>query len=98
MLSLNFWRKPRTRFRTFRTDPEHRFSIGLDMSWESYFVAIPVRNPAGDYAEYYRISETHFRRFKDDMSLALPFVEACRRREHDDLLLIPAEPDRGAPT
>jgi hypothetical protein len=95
MLSLQFWRKKRTRFRTFRTDRDNRFSIGLDMRWESYFVSIPGSNRLCDDEEYYRISATEFRTFKDDMTRALPFIEACRRRENDDLLIIPRGADRG---
>ncbi|MBQ0746318.1 MAG: hypothetical protein KBT82_06615 [Marinobacter sp.] len=74
---------------------ENRFSIGVEEETGKFFVSIPVRNQRVDYEEYYEISREMFESFKVDMDSALPFVQKCRDRELDYLLLQNPGSDRG---
>ena len=49
-----------------------------------------------DYEEYYRIDADDFARYLRDMGSALEFVERCRRRQMDHLLLVAPGNDRGS--
>ncbi len=59
----------------------------------SFAVTIGV----ADDEEFYAIGHQQYSRFLADPELALPFVEECRRREHDDLLLEQSGWNRGIP-
>ncbi|MGI4876212.1 MAG: hypothetical protein ACRYG4_01855 [Janthinobacterium lividum] len=72
-----------------------RYSLGRDEVGGSYYLSIPVANRTIDYEEYYRLDPDKFARFVDDGSIAGAFAEACRRREHDDRLILPPGSDRG---
>lgn len=76
---------------------EHRFSIGKVQSDGKHYLSIPVSNRRVDYAEFYYITDDQYQSFTSDLSSALPFVEQCRRREHDDLLVMRPGKDRGVP-
>lgn len=76
---------------------EDRYSIGAELDSGSHYVAIPVSNGVVDYVEYYAISPEQFDVFLADRSAAIEFVEACRRREHDDLLILKPGANRGTP-
>jgi hypothetical protein len=60
-------------------------------------LAIPVSNGVVDYDEQYHITAEQYESFSADLSSALPFVEECRRREHDDQLIYPPSDRRGSP-
>lgn len=74
----------------------HRFALGVDDSGNHY-LSIPVGNRLVDYCEYYRIDRAAFDRYRADPEQALRFVERCRNREVDGLLIIPPGRDRGTP-
>jgi len=74
---------------------ENRFSIGVEEEAGKFFLSIPVRNQRVDYEEYYEISKEMFESFKVDMNSALPFVQQCRNRELDHLLIQKPGKDRG---
>ncbi|MDN6858942.1 hypothetical protein QO207_20300 [Pseudomonas sp. CAN2814] len=74
---------------------EHRFSIGREEVSGRCYLSIPVSNRRVDNEEYYAIERADFDAWQQDMSLALGFVERCRRREMDHLLLMAPGPDRG---
>lgn len=76
---------------------KHRFSIGNDQKTGGYYLSIPVSSGVVDYDEQYHISETQFQDFSADPESAVPFVEECRRRQHDDLLIYPPGNRRGTP-
>ncbi len=48
-----------------------------------------------DYEEYYSLSVGMFEVFEQNTESALEFADACRRREHDDLLILQPGSDRG---
>ncbi|MGD1282718.1 hypothetical protein ACKUUI_17485 [Mycobacterium seoulense] len=76
---------------------EDRYSIGVESDSGRYYASIPVSNGAVDYEEYYQLTSDQYRRFLDDRGSAIEFIDACRRREHDDLLLQKPGSNRGTP-
>ena len=76
---------------------ENKFSIGIEVESGKYYLSIPVANNLVDYEEYYVLTEEAFEAYKADMSLALDFVQKCRERMNDDLLLQKPGKDRGRP-
>jgi len=76
---------------------EDRYSIGVESTSGRYYASIPVSNGLVDYEEYYELSEGQYQEFLRDRSAAIEFIEACRRREHDTLLLQRPGSNRGTP-
>ncbi|WP_083212455.1 hypothetical protein [Mycobacterium parascrofulaceum] len=76
---------------------EDRYSIGVESTSGRYYVSIPVSNGVVDYEEYYKLTPNQYHHFLRDSADALDFAEACRRREHDDLLLQKPGSNRGTP-
>lgn len=74
---------------------EHMFSIGIEETSGKFYVSIPVSNGLVDYEEYYEIDRATFELFQRDLSVALEFVERCRRRELDQLLIVQPGTNRG---
>jgi hypothetical protein len=74
-----------------------RYSIGVESMSGRYYASIPVSNGIVDYEEYYELTERQYHEFLRDKAAAIDFVEACRRREHDDLLLQRPGRNRGTP-
>jgi hypothetical protein len=79
------------------TSGELRYSIGVESLSGRYYASIPVSNGIVDYEEYYEIACAQYQEFLHDSSAALEFIEGCRRREHDDLLLQRPGSNRGTP-
>jgi len=73
------------------------FSLGVDADSGRPYVSIPVSNGVVDYEEYYELTDDQYARFLADPASALPFVEECRRHQHDDLLLQKPGWNRGTP-
>ena len=86
-----------SRFRDEFVSHEHFFALGRDARSGKAYLAIPVSNRLVDYEEYYEISEESLERFAADPCAAEEFVEACRARRKDDLLILKPGPDRGVP-
>jgi hypothetical protein len=76
---------------------DDRYSIGVESTSGGYYASIPVSNGIVDYEEYYELSQDQYDNFLNDSAAAIEFVEACRRREHDDLLLQRPGTNRGTP-
>ncbi|WP_082972520.1 hypothetical protein [Mycobacterium sp. 1245852.3] len=76
---------------------EDRYSIGVESMSGRYYASIPVSNGIVDYEEYYELTPDQYRQFLADRQAAIDFIEACRRREHDDLLLQQPGNNRGTP-
>lgn len=76
---------------------EHRYGLGVDFDSGTPFLAIPVTIGVADYNEYYRVTKQDFERFGADPAAALSFADECRRREHDDLLIVQPGWNRGIP-
>lgn len=74
-----------------------RFSLGVEADSDRYYLSIPVSTGVVDYEEHYELSEERYRAYLADPRAALPFAAACRRREHDDLLLLRPGRNRGTP-
>ncbi len=76
---------------------ENRYSIGVESTSGRYYASIPVSNGVVDYEEYYELTQDQYDEFLRDSGAAIEFIEACRRREHDDLLLQRPGSNRGTP-
>lgn len=76
---------------------DDRYSLGVESTSGRYYASIPVSNGIVDYEEYYEISNEQYRTFLNDRTAAIEFVEACRRHEHDNLLLEQPGGNRGTP-
>lgn len=66
---------------------EERFSLGIEETSGQFFASFPVFNGLIEYEEYYAIDQQMFERFQVDLASALEFVNRCRRREMDELLM-----------
>lgn len=76
---------------------QERYSLGVESVSGRYYVSIPVSNGIVDYEEYYELSSRRYHDFLEKPSAAVEFVDECRRREHDDLLLEQPGSNRGTP-
>ncbi len=76
---------------------DDRYSIGIESTSGRNYVSIPVSNGVVDYEEYYAITPEQYQAFLADREAAVEFVEACRRRERDDLLIQKPGSNRGTP-
>ncbi|MUL49069.1 hypothetical protein FZI85_19745 [Mycobacterium sp. CBMA293] len=74
-----------------------RYSIGIELSSGTHYVSIAVSNGSVDYEEYYAISQQQLEVWLSDKSAAVAFVEACRRHQHDDLMILKPGSNRGTP-
>ncbi|TXH25079.1 MAG: hypothetical protein E6R06_10350 [Mycobacterium sp.] len=75
------------RFSDVFVSREDRYSIGTELDSGTGYVSIPVSNGLADCEEYYAISTQQSEVFLADRTAAIEFVEACRRHQHDDLLI-----------
>lgn len=83
-------------FNTTHVFREHWFALGVESPTGRYFLSIPVSLRIADYEEYYSIPETQYLAFIENPVSAQPFADGCRRREHDELLMIaPLPTNRG---
>lgn len=78
-------------------DAGARYSLGLEEVSSTAYLSIPVANSLTDYEEYYSLSGAEYAEFMVDGGAARSFAEQCRRREHDDRLLLRPGADRGTP-
>lgn len=76
---------------------ELRFSLGVEETSGRYYLSIPVANRMVDYEEYYEIDRAAFERYRTDPGAASGFLERCRNREADELLILKPGRDRGVP-
>ena len=77
---------------------EDRYALGTDLSTGRCFVSFPVNAGAVGYEEYYEVDAETYGHYLADPELALPFVEECRRHEHDNLLMVKPGWNRGTPS
>lgn len=85
------------KFNDIAISRENRFSIGVEEISGKYYLSIPVSNQYVDYEEYYELSKDMFESFKADMDSALNFVQQCRERKKDNLLIQKSGKYRGVP-
>jgi hypothetical protein len=75
------------KFSRIHVNREEMFSLGVEETSGRFYVSFPVSSGFVDYAEYYAIDADMFERFHHDLASALEFVNRCRRRELDELLM-----------
>lgn len=75
---------------------EEMFSLGVEETSGQFYVSFPVSSGFVDYAEYYAIDQQMFERFQHDLASAVQFVNRCRRRELDELLMQKPGSNRGS--
>lgn len=85
------------KFNTTYVNKKERFSLGVEEDSGKHYLAIPVSNNLVNYDEYYWIDQKTFQLFQIDQTAALKFVELCRDRKLDDLLIMKPGNDRGVP-
>lgn len=83
------------KFNDFFVSRSEFFSVGTEESSGRYYVSFPVSSSFVDYEEYYEIDLTRFELFQKDIGAAVAFVDRCRRRELDDLLIQKPGSNRG---
>jgi hypothetical protein len=76
---------------------DHNYWLGKDPESGRHLLGIPVSSPMVDYIESYWIDDENYQSFLQNQDLAIEFAEACRRREHDDLLTHRPGKYRGTP-
>ena len=85
--------KPRDEFFS-RAD---RYSLGIDDESGRHFASLPVSTGVVDYEEFYELTDEQFAHFLSVPTDAVTFIEECRRREHDNLLMQKPGWNRGLP-
>lgn len=76
---------------------EDRYSLGIETKSGRKYVSIPVSNGPLDYEEYYELTPEQYSTFLADRVSAVDFVQSCRRRERDELLIEKPGWNRGTP-
>jgi len=74
-----------------------RFSLGVDDESGRPYVSFPVTASSAEYEEYYELTPAQYADYLAEPATALDFVNECRRREHDDLLMQKPGWNRGIP-
>ncbi len=78
-------------------DRVHRYSLGIEEESATAYLAIPVGSNLTDYEEFYSLSDEEYSALRSDPRAARVFAEECRRREHDDRLILKPGWNRGEP-
>jgi hypothetical protein len=76
---------------------DYSYWLGTDPESKRHLLGIPVSNPMVDYIETYWLDPAQHESFVENPDLAAEFADACRRREHDDLLTHQPGRYRGTP-
>lgn len=83
------------RFTDISVNQKERYLLGRDEQSGDYYLSIPVANQIADYEEYYRLSDHEYKSFTEDEKKAAAFADPCRKRLHDDKLILQPGNDRG---
>lgn len=86
------------RFRDEFVSREERYALGIEEVSGRHYASIPVSTGLVDYEECYGLSAEFYMRLIADRIAAKAFVEECRMRRHDDLLMQRPGWNRGVPT
>jgi hypothetical protein len=84
------------KFTRIHVNREEMFSLGVEETSGQFYVSFPVSSGLVDYEEYYAIDQQMFERFQHDLASAVQFVNRCRRRELDELLMQKPGSNRGS--
>ena len=74
---------------------EDRYSLGIDLDSGRHFASVPVSNGVVDYEEYFALTDEQYEEFLDEPAVAVDFIEDCRWRLHDELLMVKPGSNRG---
>jgi hypothetical protein len=85
------------RFKDQAVFKDEHFSLGTDEKTGALYLSIPVSNGLVDYEEYYRLTPAQFQQFRNDPASAKQFLELCRSRQADELLIVGPGSNRGVP-
>lgn len=85
------------KFRDAYSSTASRYSIGVESESGHYDISIPVSNGLVDYDEYYELTPDQYHQLSRNHGAAIEFAEACRRREHDGILMQEPGNNRGTP-
>ncbi|MUN08670.1 hypothetical protein [Agromyces luteolus] len=77
-------------------DRAERYSLGVEQDSGTAYLSIPVSSSLTDYEEYYALSDEEYASFGADPNAARAFAEECRRRAHDDRLVLKPGSNRGS--
>ncbi|NLE79332.1 MAG: hypothetical protein GX610_07055 [Rhodococcus sp.] len=69
--------------------------MGVEEVSGRHYVSFPVSNGAVDYEEYYEIDRETYDHIRSNAAAASAFVDECRRRERDSLLILTPGRNRG---
>ncbi|MCU1752882.1 hypothetical protein [Pseudomonas sp. 6D_7.1_Bac1] len=83
------------KFQDAMINKTRRFSVGQEQDSEIHYLSIPVSNHLVDYEEHYKIDKESFHRYVEGPSCAMNFIEQCRNRQMDHLLIIKPGKHRG---
>ena len=83
------------RFTDISVNQKERYSLGRDEQSGDYYLSIPVAKQIVDYEEFYHVSALEYKSFAEDEKKAAAFADACRKRLHDDRLILQPGNDRG---
>lgn len=84
-----------SKFEQLNVNKKERYSLGRDEQSGDYYLSIPVANQMIDYEEFYRLSAHEYKSFTDNETEAAAFADACRKRLHDDRLILKPGSNRG---
>jgi hypothetical protein len=83
------------RFKDTFVSREQMYSLGIDTATHKKFLSIPVSSGIVDYEEYYELTDAQSETFHVNALAASQFADECRRREHDELLIVKPGTNRG---
>jgi hypothetical protein len=76
---------------------EYHYALGTDIESGKHYAAIPVTIGVVDYEEYYELDDDQLAYYLLYPADALAFIEECRARKHDNLLMQKPGWNRGIP-
>jgi hypothetical protein len=85
------------RFVAVFVDMVHRYVLGIEEESATAYLSIPVGSNLTDYEEFYAVSAEEYLALRSDPGAARMLAEQCRRREHDDRLILKPGWNRGEP-
>ena len=84
------------RFEDSYVDKAALFSLGIDRATGTPYLSIPVANRMVTYDEYYALTPAQAGTFAANRDAAAAFAQECRRRQHDNHLILQPGSDRGS--
>ena len=76
---------------------EERFSVGIDMETNKYYISIPVNLGLVEDEECYELEKSEFDKFETDFEYLKTLAQKCREHKNDDRLIFQPGKVRGTP-